>query len=51
MSCDSLFKDWHYRRDPTHVVFYNERTFEIIANQHNWKFSFPCENVVLFNKN
>jgi hypothetical protein len=25
------FEGWWYHRDPTHVVFYSERTFEWIA--------------------
>ena len=51
MSEDYLFENWHYRRDPTHVVFYKKMTFRIIANQRNWKINFPSKNVVLFNKN
>lgn len=31
----SHFKDWYYANDPTHVVFYNEKTFEWIAEQFN----------------
>ena len=51
MTEDYLFKNWHYRRDPTHVVFYKKITFKIIASQRNWKINFPSENIVLFNKN
>ena len=50
MTEDYLFKNWHYRRDPTHVVFYKKITFKIIASQNNWKINFPSENIVLFNK-
>ena len=50
MTEDYLFKNWHYRRDPTHVVFYKKITFKIIANQRNWKINFPSKNIVLFNK-
>ena len=50
MTEDYLFENWHYRRDPTHVVFYKKITFKIIANQRNWKINFPSKNVVLFNK-
>lgn len=25
---------WWYRRDPTHIVFYRPRTFEVLAKQH-----------------
>ena len=48
---DYLFENWHYRRDPTHVVFYKKITFEIIAYQRDWKINFPSKNIVLFNKN
>ena len=47
---DHLFKDWYYRRDPTHVVFYKEETFEVIASQRNWSIKIPCNNIVMFNK-
>ena len=47
---DQFFKNWYYRRDPTHVVFYKEKTFEVIASQRNWDIIIPCKNVVLFNK-
>ena len=50
MTEDYLFKNWHYRRDPTHVVFYKKITFKIIASQRRWKINFPSENIVLFNK-
>ena len=50
MTEDYLFENWHYRRDPTHVVFYKKITFKIIANQRDWKINFPSKNVVLFNK-
>tara|TARA_B100001059_G_C17802151_1_gene566828 strand:- start:1342 stop:1977 length:636 start_codon:yes stop_codon:yes gene_type:complete len=50
MTENYLFKNWHYRRDPTHVVFYKRITFKIIANQRNWKINFPSNNIVLFNK-
>ena len=50
MTEDYLFKDWHYRRDPTHVVFYKKKPFEVIAYQNNWNVLFPSKNIVLFNK-
>ncbi|HDQ99348.1 MAG TPA: class I SAM-dependent methyltransferase, partial [candidate division WOR-3 bacterium] len=33
---DDRFADWHYRRDPTHVVFYKEATFRHIAAHYRW---------------
>ena len=47
---DNLFESWYYRRDPTHVVFYNKKTFEIIASQRNWVTEYPEKNVVIFKK-
>lgn len=44
------FAKWHYRRDPTHVVFYAEATFRIIAQQWGWQCAFPARNVVLMQK-
>ena len=50
MTEDYLFKKWYYRRDPTHVVFYKKITFKVIANQRNWKITFPAKNIVFFHK-
>ena len=44
------FKNWHYRRDPTHVVFYRKETFEVIGKQFRWAAYFPSRNVVIFQK-
>jgi SAM-dependent methyltransferase len=44
---DKHFAGWHYRRDPTHVVFYRARTFEIVAEQHGWHLEIPRKDVVL----
>lgn len=47
---DAAFAGWHYRRDPTHVVFYREMTFRTIAGRHGWRCEFPCANVALMHK-
>jgi 2-polyprenyl-3-methyl-5-hydroxy-6-metoxy-1,4-benzoquinol methylase len=47
---DDRFADWHYRRDPTHVVFYRARTFEVIAEQRGWSLEIPRKDVVLMQK-
>lgn len=47
---DAAFAGWHYRRDPTHVVFYREATFRVIARRHRWTCEFPAKNVVLLRK-
>ena len=50
MTDDNLFKDWYYRRDPTHVVFYNNETFKVIASLMNWSIINSSKNVILFRK-
>lgn len=51
MLADTMdFPGWHYRRDPTHVVFYRKRTFEVLARQYGWYCEFPCRDVVLMKK-
>jgi SAM-dependent methyltransferase len=47
---DAAFAGWHYRRDPTHLVFYREATFRAIASQQGWHCEIPCANVVLMRK-
>ncbi|MGY6588487.1 MAG: class I SAM-dependent methyltransferase [Wenzhouxiangella sp.] len=34
---DARFAGWHYRRDPTHVVFYRAETLRLLAGQHGWE--------------
>ncbi|MHA1164581.1 MAG: class I SAM-dependent methyltransferase [Alphaproteobacteria bacterium] len=47
---DALFANWHYRKDPTHVVFYRAATFEVIAAQRGWSCEIPLKDVVLMQK-
>lgn len=47
---DHLFTDWHYRRDPTHVVFYRETTLRHIAWQRDWICEIPAKDVGLMRK-
>ncbi len=47
---DMKFENWHYRRDPTHVVFYREETFKYIASQFGWNCEIPAKDVVLMQK-
>lgn len=42
------FADWWYRRDPTHVCFYDEATMRWIGERHGWTTEFPRPNVTLF---
>ena len=47
---ESLFENWHYRKDPTHVVFYNETTFQVIAFQNNWNCEIVKKDIVLMKR-
>jgi hypothetical protein len=50
LTIGEAFDKWYYRRDPTHVVFYAEKTFEVIAKQRDWKYEIVTKDVVLFYK-
>lgn len=47
---DARFASWHYRKDPTHVVFYKETTFRTIAAQRGWTCEIPAKDVALLHK-
>lgn len=47
---DALFANWHYRKDPTHVVFYREATFEWLSERRGWTCEFPVKDVALMRK-
>lgn len=47
---DARFRDWHYRKDPTHVVFYREATFCHLARSWGWRYEVPVKDVVLMQR-
>jgi hypothetical protein len=47
---DERFADWHYRKDPTHVVFYREATMRTIAGERGWICEIPVKDVALMHK-
>lgn len=47
---DKRFAGWHYRRDPTHVVFYREATLRRIAALRGWECEVPVKDVALMRK-
>ena len=47
---DAEFGKWHYRRDPTHVVFFREETFRLVAERRGWTCEFPTQDVALMRK-
>ncbi|MEL7470565.1 MAG: class I SAM-dependent methyltransferase [Pseudomonadota bacterium] len=44
---DARFEAWHYRKDPTHVVFYKEDTFCWISDKFGWTVRFPRKDVAI----
>jgi len=44
------FGQWYYRKDPTHVAFYQPKTFEVIASMMGWSYEIPTKDVVIFKK-
>lgn len=47
---DADFAGWHYRKDPTHVIFYCETTLRTIARQRRWTCDIPVKDVALMRK-
>ncbi|MEM8971955.1 MAG: class I SAM-dependent methyltransferase [Pseudomonadota bacterium] len=47
---DARFANWHYRKDPTHVVFYRETTLRRLAEDFGWSCEIPARNIALFRK-
>ena len=51
LTTDDKFENWYYRRDPTHVTFYCEKTFQVMASQRDWTCEIRSKDVVLMQKN
>lgn len=47
---DARFAAWHYRLDPTHVVFYREETLRFVARQRGWSCECPAKDVALMQR-
>lgn len=47
---DEAFATWHYARDPTHVVFYDAGTLQLIAARHGLACEIPCRDVALLTR-
>lgn len=47
---DARFADWHYRKDPTHVVFYRAATFHHLARLWGWSCDVPAKDVALMQR-
>ena len=47
---DARFAGWHYRADPTHVIFYRAETFDHLAACWGWACEIPAKNVALLRR-
>lgn len=47
---DAAFSRWHYRLDPTHVVFYREATLRYLAARLGLEIEVPVKDVALMRK-
>ncbi|WP_114964516.1 class I SAM-dependent methyltransferase [Alkalilacustris brevis] len=47
---DARFAAWHYRKDPTHVVFYRAATFRYLAQGWGWHCEVPAKDVALLQR-
>lgn len=45
------FKNWYYRKDPTHVFIYTIKTIAFIVNVYNLKILKLTDRLVILNKN
>ena len=44
------FGDWWYKEDPTHIMFYQNRTFQWIASWFNLDIMLVTDRVIIFRK-
>mgnify|MGYP000075434650 CR=1 FL=1 len=44
------FLTWHYRNDPSHVIFFSERTFGWLGDEWRTEPRFPAADVALMQK-
>lgn len=49
-TADARFRNWHYRKDPTHVVFYREETLRYLAAAAGWFCDVPAKDVALMQR-
>lgn len=41
------FEQWHYTKDPTHITFYTEETFDYIARQYGYRAQIKRSDVII----
>ncbi len=46
----AAFKSWHYKNDPTHIVFFADASFEWLASRWQASLEFADQDVAIFTK-
>ena len=44
------FKDWYYKNDPSHIGFYNQKSFRFLANHLDLAINFHSDRVIFLQK-
>jgi SAM-dependent methyltransferase len=44
------FTNWYYRKDPTHIIIYTEKTIEFIANKYRLSVENQNDRLIIINK-
>ncbi|XDZ65826.1 class I SAM-dependent methyltransferase [Alphaproteobacteria bacterium LSUCC0684] len=47
---ETAFAGWHYRRDPTHVAFFQRQTFDFLSQYFGYRIDWLHASVVLMQK-
>jgi hypothetical protein len=50
LKANQRFEEWWYVRDPTHVAFYRDETFDWLARRHDWTLARPHPSVAVFTR-
>ena len=48
---EAAFSRWHYKNDPTHIIFFSRTTFQWLAERWQAKLIFADKDVILLQKN
>jgi transcription initiation factor IIE alpha subunit len=51
LQSESDYKSWWYKKDPTHVVFYQEKTFQYLAKEFNLEILYNDKKSIIIFRN
>ena len=47
---DIEFENWHYKNDPTHIVFFTKATWRFWAQKNNAELDFVADDALILRK-